>query len=97
METTTLDEVLQEDATALQEVLTDLIRVYRFRDRDAVWCYDISVGQSHALDRLQRLGFQAFGTPVPKKRRHPSRIDDLHRIPRGAPGHTLTEPVGIRK
>jgi MarR family 2-MHQ and catechol resistance regulon transcriptional repressor len=56
MEKATMDEGLQEDATALQEVLTDLIRVYQFRDRDAVWCYDISVGQSHALDRLQRLG-----------------------------------------
>ena len=56
METTAPDKVLHEDALALQEVLTDLIRVYQFRDRDAVWCYDISVGQCHALDRLHRLG-----------------------------------------
>lgn len=47
---------LEDDALALQQALTDLIRVYQFRDRDAVWCYDISLGQSHALDRLSRLG-----------------------------------------
>ena len=56
IEAPTGDETLAEDALALQEALTDLIRVYQFRDRDAVWCYDISLSQSHALDRLHRLG-----------------------------------------
>ncbi len=47
---------LERDAAALQRVLTDLIRVYQFRDRDAICCYDISMGQSHGLERLANRG-----------------------------------------
>ena len=47
---------LERDAAALQRVLTDLIRVYQFRDRDAMCCYDISMGQSHGLERLANRG-----------------------------------------
>ena len=47
---------LERDAAALQRVLTDLIRVYQFRDRDAVCCYDISTGQCHGLERLAERG-----------------------------------------
>ena len=49
-------EDLKRDATALQRVLTDLIRVYQFRDRDAICCYDISTGQCHGLERLAHSG-----------------------------------------
>ena len=49
-------EDLERDAAALQRVLTDLIRVYQFRDRDAVCCYDISMGQGHGLERLANGG-----------------------------------------
>ncbi len=47
---------LERDAAALQRVLTDLIRVYQFRDRDAVCCYDISTSQCHGLERLANHG-----------------------------------------
>lgn len=47
---------LTSDAEAFQDAITDLIRVYQFRDRDAVCCHDVSLGQSHALERLARLG-----------------------------------------
>ncbi len=47
---------LERDAAALQRVLTDLIRVYQFRDRDAICCYDISTGQCHGLERLAHSG-----------------------------------------
>lgn len=47
---------LRQDALALQEALTDLVRAYQFRDRDAICCYDVSLGQSHALERLARQG-----------------------------------------
>ena len=50
------DEGLERDAAALQRVLTDLLRVYQFRDRDAVCCYDVSMGQSHGLERLANRG-----------------------------------------
>jgi DNA-binding MarR family transcriptional regulator len=50
--TPTSHDVDDHDARDLQRALTDLIRVYQFRDRDAVCCYDVSPGQSHALERL---------------------------------------------
>ena len=46
------DTVAQE----VHKAINDLIRVYQFRDRDRICCYDVSVTQSHALDRLRRLG-----------------------------------------
>ncbi|HIF05500.1 MAG TPA: MarR family transcriptional regulator [Gemmatimonadetes bacterium] len=49
-------EGLDRDAAELQRVLTDLFRVYQFRDRDAICCYDISIGQSHGLERLANSG-----------------------------------------
>ncbi len=49
-------EELREDALALQEALTDLVRAYQFRDRDAICCYDVSLVQSQALERLARRG-----------------------------------------
>lgn len=46
----------EDRALEVHRALLDLIRVYQFRDRDRVCCYDVSVTQSHALDRLRRLG-----------------------------------------
>ena len=47
---------MSREAVDLHRALTDLIRVYQFRDRDRVCCFDISVTQSHALDRLRSVG-----------------------------------------
>lgn len=53
MTSTTLREsALERDASALHAVLTRLIRVYRFRDREVVCCYGISAAQCHALQQL---------------------------------------------
>ncbi len=49
-------KALERDAAALQRVLTELMRVYQFRDRDAVCCYDVSTGQCHGLERLASRG-----------------------------------------
>ena len=43
---------LERDASALHAVLTRLIRVYRFRDREVVCCYGVSAAQCHALQQL---------------------------------------------
>lgn len=40
---------LQDHAARFHRVLTELIRVYQFRDRDAICCHGISVTQCHAL------------------------------------------------
>jgi len=47
---------LEADATALHEALTELVRVYQFRDRDRICCHDVSVTQCYAIDALLRRG-----------------------------------------
>jgi MarR family transcriptional regulator, 2-MHQ and catechol-resistance regulon repressor len=47
---------LQADAEALHWALSDLVRVYQFRDRDRICCYDISVTQCYALEALAEHG-----------------------------------------
>jgi DNA-binding MarR family transcriptional regulator len=51
-----VDLSLDRDAAALYDALSDLIRVYQFRDRDRICCHDISVTQCYALDALARHG-----------------------------------------
>lgn len=50
------NERLQRDATELHEALSELVRVYQFRDRDRICCHDISVTQCYALEALVRRG-----------------------------------------
>ena len=47
---------LESDAAALHEALSELVRVYQFRDRDRICCHDISVTQCYALEALLRRG-----------------------------------------
>lgn len=54
--TETSDPALERDARALYGALSDLIRVYQFRDRDRICCYDVSVSQCYALEALVRQG-----------------------------------------
>jgi MarR family transcriptional regulator, 2-MHQ and catechol-resistance regulon repressor len=54
--TETPDPALERDARALYGALSDLIRVYQFRDRDRICCHDISVSQCYALEALVRQG-----------------------------------------
>jgi DNA-binding MarR family transcriptional regulator len=50
------DPRLDRDAAELQEALSELIRVYQFRDRKRICCHDISVTQCYALRALDRQG-----------------------------------------
>lgn len=43
------DPRLERDAAELHAALSELIRVYQFRDRDVICCHDLSVTQCHAL------------------------------------------------
>jgi MarR family 2-MHQ and catechol resistance regulon transcriptional repressor len=43
------DPRLERDAVDLQAALSELLRVYQFRDRDMICCHDLSVTQFHAL------------------------------------------------
>lgn len=47
---------LLADAEALNAALADLVRVYQFRDRDRICCFDISVTQCYALEALADQG-----------------------------------------
>jgi MarR family transcriptional regulator, 2-MHQ and catechol-resistance regulon repressor len=50
------DTRLDRDATALHAALSELIRVYQFRERDQICCHDLSVTQCHALEVLVTTG-----------------------------------------
>lgn len=43
---------LEADARELRRGMSELVRVYDFRDRDRICCYDVSVRQSNALDAV---------------------------------------------
>jgi MarR family 2-MHQ and catechol resistance regulon transcriptional repressor len=44
------------DTVEFHRALSELIRVYQFRDRDRICCYDISVTQCYALELLALRG-----------------------------------------
>ncbi|HEY0510923.1 MAG TPA: MarR family transcriptional regulator [Thermoanaerobaculia bacterium] len=48
------DPALARDTEELYDALEDLLRVYQFRDRDRICCFDISVSQCYALEGLVR-------------------------------------------
>lgn len=50
------DPTLARDTEELYDSLEDLLRVYQFRDRDRICCFDISVSQCYALEGLVRRG-----------------------------------------
>ena len=50
------DLELQAHAESLHAALSELVRVYQFRDRDRICCHEISVTQCYALEALLRRG-----------------------------------------
>ena len=50
------DAELGADAAEFHQALSDLVRVYQFRDRDRICCYDISVTQCYALEAIAEKG-----------------------------------------
>jgi DNA-binding MarR family transcriptional regulator len=50
------DTTLARDTEELYDALEDLLRVYQFRDRDRICCFDVSVSQCYALEGLVRRG-----------------------------------------
>ncbi len=61
MSSPTADRQLDQDARQLYQALSDLLRLYQFRDRDRICCHDVSVTQCYALDSLVRRGPQSLG------------------------------------
>jgi DNA-binding MarR family transcriptional regulator len=52
---------LDREAEAFHSALSDLLRVYQYRDRDKICCHDISVTQCHALELLVEGGSLRLG------------------------------------
>jgi len=52
---------LEADARALHDAVSDLVRIYQFRDRDKICCHDVSVTQCYALETLIRTGPMQMG------------------------------------
>lgn len=50
------DDTLDKDAWELHEALSELVRVYQFRDRKRICYQDVSITQCYAIDALVRLG-----------------------------------------
>ncbi len=46
----------KQDAHALQRAVSELVRLYQFRDRSSICYYDISVTQCHALSAIDGQG-----------------------------------------
>lgn len=57
----TPDSTLTRGAEALRAALSDLVRVYQFRDRDRICCHDISVTQCYALEAVINNGPLTLG------------------------------------
>jgi MarR family 2-MHQ and catechol resistance regulon transcriptional repressor len=53
---TEADGQLEGDARRLQTALSDLVRIYQFRDRKSICYYDISVTQCYALSSIATRG-----------------------------------------
>lgn len=47
---------LRQDAERLHVAVSQLVRLYQFRDRDTICCHDISITQCHALEALVERG-----------------------------------------
>jgi MarR family 2-MHQ and catechol resistance regulon transcriptional repressor len=56
------------NAEELHHAVTELVRVYQFRDRDRICCYDISVTQCYALESLATSGPQRLGALAERMR-----------------------------
>jgi MarR family 2-MHQ and catechol resistance regulon transcriptional repressor len=50
------DPALARETEELYGALEDLLRIYQFRDRDRICCFDVSVTQCYALEGLVRRG-----------------------------------------
>jgi MarR family transcriptional regulator, 2-MHQ and catechol-resistance regulon repressor len=51
---------INADTLAFHRALTELVRVYQFRDRERICCHDVSVTQCYALETLVQGGEQTL-------------------------------------
>jgi len=56
MPSRTPNDDLEADANAVYDVMTEMLRIYQFRDRDRVASHGLTVTQAYALDIILRRG-----------------------------------------
>ncbi len=56
------ESALNEDARGLYKAVSELVRVYQFRDRKSIYYYDISVTQCYALSSIIKHGPMTLNT-----------------------------------
>ena len=56
-----MTERLEQQAGALHHIVTELVKQYQFRDRQAICCHGISVSQYYALATLDESGKLSMG------------------------------------
>ncbi len=97
MSITTEQQRLQTDAIALHQALSQLLRVYQYRDRDQICCHDISVTQCHALELLSQRGpvrSQALAEALRLDKSTTTRVVDA--LVRKGYASRLTDPEDAR-
>jgi DNA-binding MarR family transcriptional regulator len=96
---------LGRDAADLHRVLSELLRVYQFRDRTRICCEDVSVTQCYTLSALIRMGapsLQALADEMFLDKSTTSRVVDslvrkgyARRVPEPVDGRIVrVEPTG---
>jgi DNA-binding MarR family transcriptional regulator len=58
------DAAFERDALRLHRSLSELVRVFQFRDRDRICCHDISVTQCYALEALVQRADRGTGSTL---------------------------------
>ena len=58
------DPAFERDAERLHRSLSELVRMFQFRDRDRICCHDISVTQCYALEALVRRAESGAGSTL---------------------------------
>jgi DNA-binding MarR family transcriptional regulator len=56
-----MDKKLEQQATELHQIVTELVKKYQFRDRNEICCYGVSVSQCYALAAIGERGQVTMG------------------------------------
>lgn len=56
-----MGKTLEQQARALHQVVTELVKKYQFRDRNEICCYGVSVSQCYALEAIGQRGRMTMG------------------------------------
>lgn len=56
-----MSQTLEQQARALHQVVSELVKKYQFRDRNEICCHGVSVSQCYALEAIGERGRMTMG------------------------------------